>query len=114
MNHLVRRITDHITLINIMTDQLTTLLSSGFRERKEPLNLSSRSTKQSGGGRKHSVESTSSFRSTSSSSQGPPHGTRVVLGRETSPDPTQSGLEEDRRLPSEITNKFSGQTREVR
>merc|ERR1711988_1649981 len=39
-------------------------------------------------------------------------GTRVVLGRETSPDPTQSGLEDDKRLPSEITNKFSGQTRE--
>ena len=113
----MRRITDHITLINIMTDQLTTSLSSGFRERKEPVNLSSRSTKQSGGGRKHSVESQHSFRSTSSSSQGPPHGTRVVLGRETSPSPVtggQSGLEEDSRLPSEITNKFSGQTREVR
>ena len=62
------------------------------------------------------MESQHSFRSTSSSSQGPPHGQRVVLGRETSPVPLtggQSGQQDIDRLPAEITNKFSGQTREV-
>merc|ERR1719245_2289258 len=40
------------------------------------------------------------------SSQGPPHGTRVVLGRETSPSPQQT------RIPVEIMDRFNGQTRE--
>merc|ERR1719445_1618497 len=88
--------------------------SFSFRDRKEPQNLSNRSDRSANQGRKHSVESQSSFRSTSSSSQGsqgPPHGTRVVLGRETSPVQTV----EDRntgRLPGEVTSKFSGQSRE--
>ena len=52
------------------------------------------------------------------SGQGPPHGTRVVLGRETSPSPAtcQPGIQEHSvkpRLPPEIMDKFSGQTREV-
>ena len=59
------------------------------------------------------MESESSFRSnssSSSSSQGPPEGTRVVLGRETSPSPlTGSGS----KLPRELEQQFSGQTREV-
>ena len=59
------------------------------------------------------MESESSFRSTSSSSQGsqgPPEGTRVVLGRETSPSPlTGPGS----RLTRELQQQFSGQTREV-
>lgn len=37
-------------------------------------------------------------------SQGPPHGTRIVLGRETSPILS--------RVPQEIMDKFAGQTRE--
>jgi len=44
----------------------------------------------------------------SETSQGPPHGTRVVLGRETSPVPAQQGS----RIPGEILQKFSGQSRE--
>ena len=53
------------------------------------------------------MESEISFRSNSSSSQGPPEGTRVVLGRETSPETT--GV----RISLELQNQFSGQTREV-
>ena len=56
------------------------------------------------------MESESSFRSNSSSSQGPPEGTRVVLGRETSPSP---GTNTGARISLELSNQFSGQTREV-
>jgi len=44
----------------------------------------------------------------SSGREGPPHGTRVVLGRETSPVPVQTHS----RIPQEIWNKFAGMTRE--
>merc|ERR1719427_229823 len=44
----------------------------------------------------------------SSGREGPPHGTRVVLGRETSPVPVQTHS----RIPQEIGNKFAGMTRE--
>jgi Rab11 family-interacting protein 1/2/5 len=50
--------------------------------------------------RRSSVESVSS--------QGPPHGTRVVLGRETSPAPSPQPC----RIPREIMDRFTGQTRE--
>ena len=86
----------------------------GFRDRKEAQNLSNRSQKQQHSNRrKNSVESQHSV----GSGQGPPHGTRVVLGRETSPSPAtcQPGITESvkPRLPAEIMDKFSGQTREV-
>lgn len=97
--------------------------SYSFRDRKEPQNLSNRSQKQqqhSNSRRKNSIESQSSVRSNASvSSQGPPHGTRVVLGRETSPSPDTCHVSNDARqesvkprLPAEITDKFNGQTRE--
>ena len=63
------------------------------------------------------MESHHSFRSTTSSSGGgggPPHGTRVVLGRETSPTPPQGDTGGVARLPQEIMDKYNGQTREVR
>merc|ERR1719430_677743 len=44
----------------------------------------------------------------SSGREGPPHGTRVVLGRETSPVPVQTNT----RIPQEIRDKFAGMTRE--
>jgi len=44
----------------------------------------------------------------SSGREGPPHGTRVVLGRETSPVPVQTHT----RIPQEIRDKFAGMTRE--
>jgi len=47
-------------------------------------------------------------RTFSTGSQGPPHGTRVVLGRETSPVPAQT----QSRIPKEILEKFVGMTRE--
>jgi len=86
--------------------------SYSFRDRKEPQNLSNRSQQQQR--RKNSIESQNSFRSTSSTCQGqgpqgPPHGTRVVLGRETSP---RRDLDSSLRLPAEIVDKYSGQTRE--
>ena len=88
---------------------------AGFRDRKESQNQSNRSQQR----RKNSIETHHSFRSTSGSignsvgqGQGPPHGTRVVLGRETSPTPDTS-QDPGHRLPSEIMDKFSGQTREV-
>jgi len=90
--------------------------SYSFRDRKEPQNLSNRSQQQQR--RKNSIESQNSFRSTSSTcqgqgpqglDQGPPHGTRVVLGRETSPS---RDLDSSLRLPAEIVDKYSGQTRE--
>ena len=67
------------------------------------------------------MESQSSVRSNvSAGSQGPPHGTRVVLGRETSPSPDTCHVSGDTRqervkprLPAEIMDKFSGQSREV-
>ena len=75
----------------------------GFRDRKEAQNLSNRSQKQQHSNRrKNSVESQHSV----GSGQGPPHGTRVVLGRETSPSPAtcQPGITESvkPRLPAEI------------
>ena len=96
----------------------------GFRDRKEPQNLSNRSQKQQqqhNNRRKNSVESQGSVRSIASAgSQGPPHGTRVVLGRETSPGPDTCHVSGDTRqesakprLPAEIMDKFSGQSREV-
>lgn len=91
--------------------------SYSFRDRKEPQNLSNRSQQQQQQRRKNSIESQHSFRSTSSTcqGQGPPYGTRVVLGRETSPSPdtrVARDLETSLRLPAEIVDKFSGQTRE--
>ena len=63
------------------------------------------------------MESQSSVRSNvSAGSQGPPHGTRVVLGRETSPSPDTGDTRQEKvkpRLPAEIMDKFSGQSREV-
>jgi len=73
--------------------------SFSFRERQE-----------SKFGRKNSIESNSSrhSRTLSDTSQGPPHGTRVVLGRETSPIPCQSVS----RIPKDFLDKFEGHTRE--
>ena len=94
---------------------------AGFRDRKETLNLSNRSQTHQKPKRKNSVESQHSFRSTGSGSHvTPPHvSTRVVLGRETSPVPvttadTMNDKPEQKRLPKEIMDKFSGQSREVR
>ena len=47
-------------------------------------------------------------RTTSNTSLGPPSGTRVVLGRETSPTPSS----QNQRIPPEILAKFQGKTRE--
>ena len=97
--------------------------SAGFRDRKETLNLSNRSQTHQKPKRKTSVESQHSFRSTGSGSHvSPPHvSTRVVLGRETSPVPLVNNIDNmsdtaelKRKLPKEIVDKFSGQTREVR
>jgi len=60
--------------------------SYSFRDKKETKHY-----------RKSSLESIGS--------QGPPHGTRIVLGRETSPVPKS-------RLPQEILERFAGQSRE--
>merc|ERR1719150_2381467 len=105
--------------------------SYSFRERKSPQNLSLRSQPQQQQRRKHSVESQHSFRSVTSTpgsgrrgsvTEGPPAGPRVVLGRETSPTPSREARDPGHvsqlpdphvsRLPSEIMDKFSGQTRE--
>ena len=97
------------------------MLFLGFRDRKEANNLSNRSQPQQKQ-RKNSVESQSSFRSTGSAGHvpSPPHvSTRVVLGRETSPVPVSTNITDkpdtsgDKRLPREIMDKFSGQSREV-
>ena len=47
-------------------------------------------------------------RTTSNTSLGPPSGTRVVLGRETSPIPSS----QNQRIPPEILAKFQGKSRE--
>ena len=47
-----------------------------------------------------------SSRTTSDSSLGPPNGTRVVLGRETSPTPSNNKS----RIPTEIMAKFQGRS----
>lgn len=57
--------------------------------------------------RRDSVESNNS-RTYSESSQGPPTGARVVLGRETSPSPSLG----QPRLPHEVLVRFNGKTRE--
>jgi hypothetical protein len=57
--------------------------------------------------RRNSVESNNS-RTYSDTSMGPPHGARVVVGRETSPSPDLH-----RRLPHDVLSRFNGKTREV-
>jgi len=82
--------------IETMKDTLSNSFS--FRERKErnmPKN-SDRST---------SLHHSRTF---SNGSQGPPHGTRIVLGRETSPVPSQQGS----KIPKEIMEKFGNKSRE--
>lgn len=61
-------------------------------------------------GRKNSVDSTGSrhSRTMSDTSLGPPAGTRVVVGRETSPIPPAVS----KTLPQEVMERFKGQSRE--
>ena len=60
------------------------------------------------GDKAEKVQQGSGQRTTSNTSLGPPSGTRVVLGRETSPTPSS----QNQRIPPEILAKFQGKTRE--
>lgn len=93
-------------------------LSAKFRQVQQQGDLGSKlknsfsfkDKRDGSGGRKESSPAPSqpSSRTTSDSSLGPPNGTRVVLGRETSPTPSNNKS----RIPTEIMAKFQGQSRE--